>query len=76
MDVLLCREDPLELRGLDDGDDAVAPLLLSGLEVGTDAIELAVVPARPVGLFQGKCSARLRRHPRVALEELHESVDY
>ena len=46
--------NPTELLGLDDGDDAGAVLGLGPFEVGTDMVELAVVPSRPIGLFQGE----------------------
>ena len=45
-------DHPLELLASDDRDDAKAALALGPFQVGADVIELAIIPARPIRLFQ------------------------
>ena len=63
-------EDPLELLGLDDGDDAGASRGFGPIEVGTDVVELAVVPSRPVGFLQLQ-----DRHLMLSGEGLHLAAE-
>jgi len=49
---LLCAEDPLELLSGDNGHDPETAVSLGPPEIGPDVIELAVVPASAIGLFQ------------------------
>ncbi len=51
-DFLLSGEDPLELLGLDDRNNAVATFALGLLEDGPDVVEPAVVPSRAVVLSE------------------------
>src|SRR5439155_1592690 len=64
------RQDPLELLAGDNRDNAEAALAFGALQVRADVIELAVVPARPIGLFELKDrnSAVGRERPDLATE--------
>ena len=67
---VLGAEDPLEFLGRHDGDDAGTTLGLGPLEIGADVIELAVVPAGPVGLLQ-----RQDRHVVLGRKGLHLTAE-